>query len=81
MNLLRKLSRALEMAKNKSKRGKSIRHGNLPSPYTKYNKAPYVYSSAYHDWRRTVMNKRSLTKENYKTSDRNAVREYKIAAE
>lgn len=32
------------MAKNSPKRGKSMRNGNAPSPYTKYNKRPYVYS-------------------------------------
>lgn len=31
------------MAKNLSKRGKSVRNGNAPSPYTKYNKTPYKY--------------------------------------
>lgn len=31
------------MAKNLSKRGKSVRNGNAPSPYTKYNKVPYKY--------------------------------------
>ena len=32
------------MAKNRRKSGKSARNGNAPSPYTKYNKAPYRYS-------------------------------------
>lgn len=32
------------MAKNLSKRGKSVRNGNSPSPYTKYGKIPYRYS-------------------------------------
>lgn len=31
------------MAKNKPKKGKSARRGNLPAPYTKYNKTPYQY--------------------------------------
>lgn len=34
------------------KRGRSSRNGNAPSPYQKYGKVPYKYSSAYHDWRR-----------------------------
>lgn len=32
------------MAKNSPKRGKSVRNGNAPSPYTKYSKLPYRYS-------------------------------------
>ncbi len=26
-----------------------------PAPYTKYNKAPYQYSSAYHSWRAKIV--------------------------
>lgn len=41
------------MGKNVGKKkGRSARNGNAPSPYTKYNKMPYVYSGAYHEWRR-----------------------------
>lgn len=29
--------------KNNRKQGKSARHGNAPSPYTKYGKTPYKY--------------------------------------
>lgn len=36
-----------EMAKRKKKVGKSVRHGNLPSPYTKYGKKPYPYGTDY----------------------------------
>lgn len=50
MVILRKALRA--MAKNMIKKGRSARNGNAPSPYTKYNKMPYVYSGAYHEWRR-----------------------------
>lgn len=35
------------MAKRRStrqSRGKSMRNGNAPSPYTKYQKQPYVYN-------------------------------------
>lgn len=28
-----------------------------PGPYTKYNKAPYQYSSAYYSWRQKVTGK------------------------
>ena len=36
--------RLRKMMKNLPKRGKSARRGNMPSPYTKYNKVAYVYS-------------------------------------
>ena len=39
---LRKVRKKDKM-KNEPKRGKSMRHGNAPSPYTKYNKVPYKY--------------------------------------
>ena len=38
------LGKKLKHMKNKSKRGKSARNGNAPSPYTKYGKSPYKYS-------------------------------------
>lgn len=44
-----------KVAKNLAKRGKSVRNGNAPSPYTKYNKRPYIYS-----WMRS---ERSIEKE------------------
>jgi hypothetical protein len=50
MVVLRKKLRKL-MAKNKIKRGKSMRNGNLPSPYQKYGKTPYVYSESYRQWK------------------------------
>lgn len=45
MTLLKKLRKRLvdAMAKNRRKSGKSARNGNAPSPYTKYQKQPYVY--------------------------------------
>lgn len=48
MTILKLLSKrlALAMAKRRSTRqsmGKSMRNGNAPSPYTKYQKQPYVY--------------------------------------
>lgn len=47
--LARKLrkSREEEMAKRKKKSGKSVRHGNLPSPYTKYQKKEFDYGTEY----------------------------------
>ena len=33
-----------KLMKNSRKKGKSVRNGNAPSPYTKYQKAPYLYS-------------------------------------
>lgn len=35
-------------------KGRSARHGKAPSPYTKYQKKPYRYSSGYYDWKRSV---------------------------
>jgi len=35
------------MAKRKKKPGKSARHGNLPAPYTKYQKTPFPYGEGY----------------------------------
>ena len=39
----KKLRKILRL-KNLPKRGKSARHGNRPSPYTKYHKVPYHYT-------------------------------------
>lgn len=39
-----KSGKKIKRMKNKSKRGKSARNGNAPSPYTKQNKVPYRYS-------------------------------------
>lgn len=36
------------MAKNAKKRGKSVRNGNRASPYNKYGKQAFQYSSDYH---------------------------------
>jgi len=33
-----------KMAKNAPKKGRSVRNGNTPSPYTKYDKRPYKYN-------------------------------------
>lgn len=49
MVIWRKADRA--MAKNLRKKGRSAKNGNAPSPYTKYDKVPYKYSTAYHTWR------------------------------
>lgn len=39
-----KLVKAMQiMAKNEKKHGRSARRGNAPSPYTKYQKKPYIY--------------------------------------
>lgn len=70
------------MAKNAKKRGKSVRHGNMPSPYTKYNKTPYIYSQAYKDWRRGKIQGKSTPKvDSWKTESRDRLREFKQAAE
>ena len=42
---LRQGKKFRKIMKNVAKKGKSARHGNRPSPYTKYNKKPYEYSS------------------------------------
>ena len=47
MSIWKKIQKALETVsdmKNEKKRGKSMRNGNRPAPYTKYKKRPYVYS-------------------------------------
>lgn len=44
---LRKNVKDNQMAKNTRKQGKSVRHGNSPSPYMKYNKYPYSYGEIY----------------------------------
>ena len=43
-NIARARTEHHKVAKNSPKRGRSMRNGNMPSPYTKYNKKPYVYS-------------------------------------
>jgi len=75
MVILRKSLRKIQhMAKNMVKRGRSARNGNAPSPYTKYQKTEYKYSTAYYDWRRGKIAKKSKeTKQSH--------REYKEAAE
>jgi len=57
--LRKKLRKMLTMAKNRIKRGRSARNGNMPSPYTKYGKTPYRYSEEYRTWR---LNKLRLNK-------------------
>jgi hypothetical protein len=44
LDYLRKGKRYRKMAKNAPKRGHSARRGNMPAPYTKYKKKPFVYS-------------------------------------
>lgn len=43
----RRISKKLrkKLMKNEPRRGKSVRNGNAPSPYTKYNKTPYRYTT------------------------------------
>lgn len=36
-----------EMAKRKKPKGKSVKNGNAPSPYLKYQKQPYNYGEGY----------------------------------
>lgn len=36
------------MAKNAKKKGRSVKNGNSPSPYTKYQKSPFQYDKEYH---------------------------------
>ena len=36
--------RIRKLMKNAPKKGRSVRNGNSPSPYTKYGKRPYQYS-------------------------------------
>lgn len=80
---VKRLKRRLcEMAKNKRQTGKSVRHGNLPSPYQKYQKTPFRYSSAYYEWRSAVIaNKPAPKRKEYKANDREKVRDYRMAAE
>lgn len=51
----RLIKRIKVMAKNARRKGKSVRNGNSKSPYQKYQKRPYQYSSAYYDWKRQAM--------------------------
>jgi len=48
-NTLRRM--IVVMSKRVKSKGRSMRNGNAPSPYTKYAKTPYKYSSQYHNWR------------------------------
>ena len=43
----KRLSKKLrkKVMKNGRKCGKSVRNGNAPSPYSKYNKKPYQYTT------------------------------------
>lgn len=50
----RKLRNTGEMAKNAPKKGRSVRNGNSPSPYTKYEKVAYRYSPQYYSWKTKV---------------------------
>ncbi len=56
VSLIKRLRIKLVMAKNsrnrkgETKRGKSQRWGNAPSPYSKYGKRPHVYSTAHQVW-------------------------------
>lgn len=50
------------MAKRKKAKGRSARHGRRPSPYQKYEKTPYKYSSAYYEWFRGAHAKNQRSK-------------------
>lgn len=81
MNLLKVISNQLRlaiMAKDARKKGKSARNGNAPSPYTKYHKTPYRYSSAYYDWKRAKVTGKPTEPVSRKI---NTPREYRQAAE
>lgn len=70
------------MAKNGRKMGHSARNGNAASPYQKYKKKPYRYSAAYYDWRGSVTRSKSSSgTKDYKTTSRDKVRNFKLAAE
>ena len=46
-----------DMAKRQKSKGKSARHGRAPSPYQKYEKQPYRYSTEYYTWKTRVTGK------------------------
>jgi hypothetical protein len=58
------------MAKRKKKVGKSSRRGNLPSPYQKYGKVPYRYSTAYYEWFNRVRHNRAGPSKDWKSTKR-----------
>jgi hypothetical protein len=39
------------------------KRNNAPSPYVKYDKTPYRYSSAYYAWRRSITGKAAKIEE------------------
>lgn len=47
MRKLRKQTEDDQMAKNTRKKGRSVKNGNAPSPYLKYQKQPYTYGESY----------------------------------
>lgn len=76
---LTKRLRKVIMAKRKKLKGRSARHGRAPAPYTKYAKKEFQYSAGYYEWKRTVMNKRSVpTSARVQNVDK---RQYAMAAE
>ena len=85
MTLLKLLSKTLRQAvmgkPSKKPKGKSARKGNMPAPYTKYNKTPHRYSQAYYDWHRAAKAGRPTSTPDWRAEDRRRLREYKIAAE
>lgn len=81
LKALRKL-RVTFMAKNSPKKGKSAANGNAPAPYTKHKKTPYRYSPAYYQWRSDRLAGRVKAKaQDWRAEDREALRQYKMAAE
>ena len=55
LKLIQHIKAWKKMAKNLPKRGKSVRNGNAPSPYSKYGKRPHQYSTEYNTWKRNKM--------------------------
>lgn len=59
LQLAKRLRKRIKvMAKNMRKKGKSVRNGNSPSPYTKYGKRPHQYSQSYNSWKNDMVNNR-----------------------
>lgn len=53
--LLKKLRKAVVMAKRNKAKAKQQRSGT--SPYVKYQKKPFQYSADYYNWRAMIMGK------------------------
>ncbi len=66
------------MAKRTKPKGRSMRNGNAPSPYTKYHKQPYLYSAEYNAWKRARLSNKPAPAAKVK---KHLHLEYKEAAE